>query len=217
MSRAGNLPKDLGFIDLPVGEMMFWMYLPISLSGSHIFVLPKNLQHLAPLVKAVQRDDPSAFFLRYVYLTAKTLWIEGDYVGNRPGWHIDGYGTNDVNYIWSDRAPTEFLTSQQGWYLSDDCDKSLCQMAEIGRRALPSGDRGRRVAYPDRHLLRLDNTVIHRSPVEFEPGVRSFVKVSLSHDRYNLRGNSINHDLPDTHWPLVERRTERNHPAKDAA
>ncbi|WP_259384425.1 hypothetical protein, partial [Bacillus thuringiensis] len=58
---------------------------------------------------------------------------------------------------------------------------------------------------------RLDQRVIHRSPVNFEAGMRTFVKVSISADRYDLEGNSINHLLPDR-WPLRPRQVERNHP-----
>lgn len=218
MSAAGRLPKDIGFIDLDASEMMFWMYCPISIRGSHFYSLPDNLQQFQPLIEAVRQDDYSSFFLRYVYLTVKTLWIEGNYIGNRPGWHIDGYGTDDVNYIWADRAPTEFIgTDSEGclWSLPDDCDLSMQAMERIGQVAPLCYDIPI-VTYPDKHLLRLDNTMIHRSPVDFEAGMRTFVKVSLSHDRYNLKGNSMNHRLPATHWSLVDRRTDRNHPAKEA-
>jgi hypothetical protein len=68
------------------------------------------------------------------------------------------------------------------------------------------------VTYPDKHLLRLDQSVIHRSPIKFAPGMRTFIKVSISKDRYDLIGNSINHKLD--FGPLVaERQPERNHPA----
>lgn len=211
MSIAGELPKDLGLIELESSEMMFWMYLPISVPQSLSFILPDNLKQFGELVLAVRDDDPSAFFLRYAYLTVKTLWVEGEYIGNRPGWHIDGYGTNDVNYIWADRAPTEFVY-HPGLELSDDCDISMREMEEFGRFMKLMGTT---FTYPDKHLLRLNNKVIHRSPVAFHPGYRTFVKVSLSHDRYNLKGNAVNHLLPETHWPLVDRRVERNHPAKE--
>jgi hypothetical protein len=214
MSEAGCLPKDLGLIDLDPSEMMFWMYLPISPAQNHEHRLPDNLRTFDPIVRAVRDDCPSAFFLRYVYLTVKTLWVEGSYIGNRPGWHIDGYGTNDVNYIWADRAPTEFMNVFPMFDLSDDCDLSMAQMAVMGETMFDHLFGPFR--FPDKHLLRLDNKVIHRSPVAFEPGMRTFVKVSLSHDRYNLKGNSVNHQIPSTHWPLIERGTTRNHPAKES-
>lgn len=208
MTRAGSLPVDLGHYDLSPDEMMFWMYLPISVPHSYDIAVPHNLQAFKPLIHAVTAYDPSAFFLRYAYLTAKTLWVGDRYIGNRPGWHIDGYGTDDINFIWSDRAPTEFIETDVR--LSDDCDVSLREMGSIGvvHRALK-----KIVTYPDKHLLRLDNTVIHRSPECFTPGMRTFFKLSLSKDRYNLKGNAINHLLPETHWPLVDREAVRNHPA----
>lgn len=213
MSVAGYLPEDLGLIDLSPTEMMFWMYLPISLPGSRTYHLPDNLRQFAEIVSAVKEHEPERFMASYAYITAKTLWVGGAYIGNRPGWHIDGYGTEDVNYIWADRAPTEFIgTGGPCWNLSDDCDESLAEMERIARSALCLYDIPIRT-YPDKHLLRLDNTIIHRSPVEFAPGMRSFVKVSLSTDEYNLLGNSRNHLLPDTHWPLVDRQIIRNHPA----
>jgi hypothetical protein len=212
MSPAGDPPKDLGLIDLSPSEMMFWMYLPISEPGMSSYHMPTNLHQFAEIVSAVKADDPEVFTDRYVYLTAKTLWVEGGYIGNRPGWHIDGYGTDDLNYIWCDRAPTEFLTQQNRWMLPDDCDESLRMMEKIARFAQAYNHVGLRT-YPDKHLLRLDNTVIHRSPVGFDAGMRTFVKVSLSHDRYNLKGNSVNHLLPGTRWPLVDRQEVRNHPA----
>lgn len=212
MKPAGDPPKDLGLIDISPSEMMFWMYLPISEPGMSSYHMPTNLHQFAEIVSAVKADDPQVFTDRYVYLTAKTLWVEGSYIGNRPGWHIDGYGTDDLNYIWCDRAPTEFLTQRNRWMLPEDCDESLRMMEKIARFAQAYNHVGLRT-YPDKHLLRLDNTVIHRSPVDFEAGMRTFVKVSLSHDRYNLKGNSVNHLLPGTHWPLVDRQEVRNHPA----
>lgn len=210
MSIAGHLPTDLGLIDISPSEMMFWMYLPISVPGESFYHLPANLRQFAEIVTAVKEAEPEAFYARYAYLTVKTLWVGGDYIGNRPGWHIDGYGTDDLNFIWSDRAPTDFIQAMRN--LSDDCDLSLKQMEIMGGVAELLGAI---VQYPDKHLLRLDNTVIHRSPVGCEPGMRTFVKVSLSKDQYNLKGNSVNHLLPSTHWPLVERETPRNHPAKE--
>lgn len=208
MSHAGRLPIDLGLVDISFDEMMFWMYLPVSIPGSYDLVLPDNVQPFAPLIREAIDHDPSAFYLRYAYLTAKTLWVSDGYIGNRPGWHIDGYGTEDINFIWSDRAATEFMETDV--ILSDDCEQSLKQMSAMGvlRDATQEITR-----YPNKHLLRLDNQVIHRSPKNFQEGMRTFFKLSLSRDRYNLRGNSINHALPATHWPLLDREAVRNHPA----
>lgn len=206
----GNLPKDLGPISLQPTEMMFWMYLPISLRGDHTFYIPPTLDQFIPIIREARWDDHERFVDSYVYLTAKTLWVEGSYIGNRPGWHSDGFGTEDVNYIWSDRAPTEFLQADPR-PLSDDCAYSMIQMKDMAD--FPLRFNSKIVTFPDQHLLRLDPSVIHRSPVNFEPGMRTFVKVSMSQDRYDLIGNSINHALPDFMRPSAQRQPDRNHPS----
>lgn len=198
----GDLPEDLGRIDLSPVEMLFWMYCPIRTPGKGYF-MPDNLIQFWPIVLAANEREPDLRD-KYVYLTAKTLWVTGDYIGNRPGWHSDGFGTNDVNYIWYDRAPTEFI--EDAFTLPDDCEDAMAQMTA---RALDKS----LVRFPDKHLLRLTPSVIHRSPHRYPEGMRTFVKVSISPDRYNLEGNSINHRLEE-HWPLVPREVVRNHPVR---
>jgi hypothetical protein len=181
----GALPEGLGLIDISPVEMMCWLYCPIA-TPTEGMQIPANLRQFAPIVLASCAREGIRYFDRYVYLTAKTLWVSGDYIGNRPGWHSDGFGTDDVNYVWYDRAPTEFIEASM---------------------AVPR-------TYPDKHLLRLTPAVIHRSPVGFAAGMRTFVKVSISSERYNLEGNSVNH-LLEERWPLLPRFPERNHPARD--
>jgi hypothetical protein len=209
----GNPPRDLGLIDLSPTEMMFWMYCPIAVPFGCLR-LPDNLQQFEPIVDAAMADVSDTMY--HVYITAKTLWVSGGYIGNRPGWHTDGFGCDDpdmwdLNYIWSDRAPTEFLIAdpRDPIRLSTDCERSMEQMEFEAKRQSNHIE-----TFPDKHLLRLDPSVIHRSPVDFEPGMRTFVKISFSHDEYNLEGNSINHDLLASHWPTVARGAERNHPSR---
>lgn len=210
--RYGNLPTDLGLVDINPKEMLFHMYMPISLPGSDRIYLPEHLDTFRPLIVKAWEDERERFRDEYVYLTAKTLWVSGSYIGNRPGWHSDGFGTDDLNYIWADRAPTEFLAPLIGngfEFEGHDCDQfySWCDVAED----LPEWNI---VYYPDKHLLKLDPSVVHRSPVDFEEGMRSFAKVSISKDVYNLEGNASNH-LLDTGWEMMPRSVERNHPHKD--
>lgn len=197
----GSLPQDLGLIDLRITETMHWMYCPVSLPGEG-FCLPDNLKQFVPILREVWNCEPWRAKDEYMYLTAKRLWVGGDYIGNRPGWHSDGFGTDDLNFIWSDCVPTDFL--QDAFEVPVNCADSMALMAERAKTA-PI------VTFDEKHLLRLDQRVIHRPPVNFEPGMRTFVKVSISKDRYNLEGNSINHGL-GIPWPTVSRQVERNHP-----
>lgn len=217
----GKLPADLGLIDLNPVEMMFWMYCPIRVPGMMDVEVPANLEWTMPIVRSALANYntyagySSVYQMEeYVYLTAKTLWVSGDHIGNRPGWHSDGFGSDDVNYIWCDRAPTDFLHIPSGVSLSDDCDISMQQMHAYALRPAMYG--GEIVTFPDKHLLRLDPSVIHRSPVTFAAGMRTFAKVSVSKDRYDLVGNSVNH-LLNVSWPLVERQDKRNHPSSQTA
>ena len=217
MAMIGNLPTDLGLIDINPIEMMFWLYCPIKVAKSHSVQLPQNLMQYEPIIDMCFRDIKATkswinefqneWYDSYVYLTAKTLFVSDGYIGNRPGWHCDGFGTDDINYIWYDSAPTDFLKCRSTFNVTDDCGDSIVSMEA-------SAELGEYVQYPDKHLLKLDPTVIHRSPVDFNPGVRTFVKVSVSKDVYNLEGNSINHNLP-IETKFLPRGVERNHPCKD--
>lgn len=202
----GALPEDLGLIDISPVEMMCWLYCPIQTPREGLN-LPDNLLQFRPIIKAACDREGGSDLRKYVYITAKTLWVSGDNPGNRPGWHSDGFGTEDVNYIWYDRAPTEFLDAS--FTLPEDCADAMDRM-EL--EACYAGNEI--VTYPNKHLLRLTPAVVHRVAPSFEPGMRTFVKVSISKDRYNLEGNSINHGISER-WPLVPRFSGRNHPARD--
>jgi hypothetical protein len=217
MSRLyGNPPVDLGLIDISPTEMMFWLYCPIKVPGRSAIV-PPNLVQFMPVLDAVYSDhagDESALHRwqhSYVYLTAKTLYVTADNPGNRPGWHSDGFMTDDLNYIWYNGNPTLFWEPLHKIAFTQDDRMSLWEMRDAAEP-----DVARHVTYPNKHLLKLDEAVIHRVADVVTPGVRTFVKVSVSLDRYALAGNSINHEL-DLDWQYSSRSDERNQPNGGAA
>lgn len=181
-------------------EMMFVQDMLIALPNSAP-MLPRQVRCFAPLVEEVMAIGRPAD--TYLYLTAKRLFTSPTCCWNRPGWHIDGFGTDDMNYIWSDSFPTEFCV--QPFDLSDDHAMSMDQMTQQARWANVR-------AYDDNLLLGLDTTVVHRVAPVTSCGVRTFAKISISRNRYNLRGNAHN-DLIDYDWPMVARALERNDPA----
>lgn len=203
--HAGDAPHDLGRFDVAATEMMFVQYLPVVMAEASGTVpdlrLPMNVESFRPLVDAALRDGWTPG--HYAYLTAKHFFVPAEGLGNRPGWHIDGFGTDDLNYVWCDRAPTEFCV--QPFALSTDCGVSMLQMsAQVQAKNVRT--------YPTHHLLRLTNRVVHRTAENAEAGLRTFVKVSISKDRYNLAGNAHN-PLFDYAWPMMARASSRNHPA----
>lgn len=199
-------PAVLGQFHIDCRELMFVQYMPIAMPRTSPRI-PENLRCFVPLVEAVMESGTPES--TYIYLTAKRLFVGPNCPGNRPGWHTDGFGTDDINYIWSDTAPTEFCI--QEFTLSDDHDESLTQMEQ---QVQPWCENIK--TYPVGSLLMLDSSIVHRVASMTTEGYRTFVKISVSRERYNLIGNAHNY-LFDYDWPMVERQAARNHPIGAAA
>jgi len=199
----GIEPRLLGNFSIDVDEMMFYMYLPIKLAGDTDFIVPSRLALFEPLVWAAVDALGGNDFVQsnYVYITAKHVYVTPEYRGNRKGWHCDGFMTDDFNFIWMDRCPTEFAIQPMSM-LQDDL-KSMDQMeSTITSKNVRT--------YPPNELLMLDQYNIHRvSEADIYTGMRTFVKLSFSQNRYNLKGNSHNY-LLDYKWPMHDRQKLRN-------
>lgn len=199
--RYGKAPEAVGQFDISPTEMMFWLYLPVSAPG-HEPRIPKQLRPFHDLVNAALGH--SRFFAamkdtHYAYVTAKTLYCAEGCLGGRPGWHTDGFGTDDINYIWADRDPTEFCV-QSDLEISDDDQQSMLDMEAQCIKA---------IQYTPKTLHRIDPFVVHRIPPKMPAGMRTFFRLSISRDRYNYLGNSVNHEL-DLGWEYVPREEARN-------
>ena len=199
LNGYGKCPFVLGTVDIDFTEFMFYLYLPIKLAGScwNYDNLPSNLAFIRTLLDnvSVKEDD-------YVYVTAKNMWYESGGTYNREGWHSDGFMTDDINYIWSNGPSTEFITGD--FNLSQDHQESLTELSWVGgSRPISS--------LPPKTLARLDQFVIHRPPPVTKSGMRAFIKISVSKEKYNLKGNSHNHSL-DYDWEMWDRKATRNDP-----
>lgn len=211
----GTAPVDLGLIEIDHFEQMSWLYCPIKLPGRFYTEIPDNLLTFRPLIIRIKRDYIDRFghnkwFDQYIYLTVKCLWTDQSNIWNRPGWHSDGFMTSDINYIWSDSNPTLFWEPNYLTSIEQDHNRS---MIEMRNKVLDSSTNTecKISVYPNKHLLRLDEFVIHSVNSEIEPGYRTFVKVSISESEYALEGNSINHLLGP--FPKYHPRTlTRNSP-----
>ena len=199
----GLPPKHLGVLDLDVTEFMCWLYCPIKAPQGN-FHVPEQLQQFWPMIHmalqyATDKD--------YIYVTAKRLYVTPDNKGNREGWHSDGFMTNDLNFVWSDANPTLFWEPTQLTTFSQDHTKSLKEM-----ETLAEPDTLNHVTYPVKSVLLLDQYVIHRVADFEEAGMRTFVKVSVSQNKYDLEGNSKNNAITKE-WKYVKRNSERNAPS----
>jgi len=199
----GLNPINCGVVDLDVTEFMFWLYCPIKAPWGN-FHYPDQLKQFAPLV---EKTLGCVYQKDYVYITAKRLYVTPENRGNRPGWHSDGFMSTDLNFVWSDANPTLFWEPDNLVHIEQDHTKSLLQMEQLAET-----DKQHWKTYPNKSLLGLDQYVIHRVADIEEAGMRTFVKISISEDKYDLEGNSKNEPITKE-WKYVKRNQERNAPA----
>lgn len=195
----GESPQVIGTFDLCWSEYMHYLYLPVQMPGIDDIRMPRRLDFLRTVIEQIVLNEQHD---GYVYVTARRGYATPGNPLNRPGWHADGFGTTDINYIWHDGGATLFAEHPFGFIASDH----IRSMGQFNARARVTN------TYPDRTLLRLDPFVVHRAP-DIDPpgGERAFVKISLSNDRYNLRGNSHNYSF-DYAWRMWSRDEIRNDP-----
>lgn len=218
-SYYGGKPHYMGNYPIKVDEMHFHLYMPIimpehpidmaSIYCKSILVeeiqrrLPKALFHVAKMIAdsilAEKRDFDNQF--THWYITSKKMYVTPDNMANRPGWHSDAFGTDGVNFIWTDTNPTEFAF-QDFIDISSDHNRSLEQFQEQVRVENIE-------TYADNDLIRVDERHIHRVPVSDYMGIRHFIKISGSNNRFNLLGNTHN-DRLDYNWLLFSRDELRN-------
>lgn len=203
MTQYGKQPANLGQFDFDVSEVFYYLYLPVSLPNQIGFTLPKQLFPFISLLTTIRSDNPERFERDYVYFTGKRMYVSPTISANRQGWHSDGFGTSDLNYIWFDSLPTVFNNGPFVDIPNDDKKALDC----FQEQALPQNNYEGDV----RALLRLDSSVIHQVQAADHHFMRTFVKVSISEHQYNLSDNSINHDL-DYSWDTYSRDEARNSP-----
>lgn len=213
MKKYGSSPIEIASdVIVDNSEMYFYQYLPIHLQGATSFAIPERLDRLKDVIDMCCYDFGKNIDRNlndyYIYLTAKCLYVPSGENLNRSGWHCDGFMSDDINYIWSDCIPTEYVTGE--FELIQDHEKSIDQMYKLFYKSEP-------LKCKPNSIYRLDETVIHRCDYNKSRNavLRNFVKISFSKDKYNLKGNSHNY-LLDYDWKMFERNTQRNHPIKSS-
>lgn len=205
--KYGELPSPLGQIKIDCQEMMFYQYLPIKLENKPFCDYENRLNVFDDLIQKSIDDfilifGYEKFVGSNIYLTAKHQYQTPEKTFNRMGYHADGFLTDDINYIWSDKSPTVFNKSNFNLTLDD-----VISMKEMEEQALKENE----VTYPINTLLRLNQFNIHKVSENQEEGMRTFVKISFSKDKYDLIGNSHNYEL-DYNWEMKPRKQVRNIP-----
>lgn len=205
--RYGKLPKVLDIIEIKPTEMCFYQDMLIKLVGDDEEIYENRLKPYKNVIDKAIEDFIKTFGVKefinhYVYLSVKYLFQPKKEPFNRPGWHCDGFMTNDINYVWSDSNPTIFNYSQ--FVLTQNHNESIREMEE---QANPDNN----ISYENNTLIRLDQYNVHKVSDVEKPGMRAFVKVTFSKDKYDLKGNTHNY-LINYNWEMKDREIERNVP-----
>ncbi len=188
-------------------EVAYCLYLPLSTPGNGLAPLDSrsDLRFVAPMLRCIQALEAKRVQEEYVYLTVKRMIVGPTVTPNRPGWHADGFGSDDLNFIWYDSIPT--LLSIRQFNVSDD---HLVSLEQFDQQAESLPDAVCSIA--PRHIIRLTPRIVHRVQLADAEQMRTFVKVTVSKHQFNLEGNSTNPLIPA--WPMYPRAMVRNDPAR---
>jgi hypothetical protein len=214
--RYGAPPKLVdAFPTVDIDEVMHYLYMPVLMRKEHGDAqrVPSNVKLLQPLISSARSHAYrlTKRLYNYVYLSARKGWATPDNPLNRPGWHADGFGTTDLNYVWWTGPGTRFAEGDFG-EVPNDHIKSLEYFTDVidikfnpGIRVIAN--------YPQKTLFCIDPSVVHAAPVIQSACWRQYVKISFSDERYNLGNNSHNY-MFDYDWPMHSREVVRNDPHK---
>lgn len=210
--RYSTQPVFVDDFPIELREVMHYLYLPVKMAGSSEVIVPRNLWPLQPMLRRAIEHAASVERVvgsDYIYLSARKGWATADNPLNRPGWHADGFGTDDLNYVWWKGPGTRFTKLEwPAGIISDDHFKSMEQFGaavDATRHLIhtPMGE----------CLYMIDPHCVHATPLIAQGCWRQYVKFSFSRHRYNLENNSHNY-LFDYDWPLQPRELLRNDPHK---
>lgn len=210
MTTYGKPPVLLGQFDFTLPEVMYYLYLPVFMFGEGNEAgirLPPNVECCREMIRFCMKAQHRCY--RYVYLSARKGWATPDSPLNRPGWHCDGFGTDDLNFLWWRGPGTRFAIGEFG-VISPDHKLSLAQFEHnVKFNLMVQVDRP-----PATYLYGVDPYVVHATPIIDPPGcMRQYVKISLSDHRYDLYNNSHNY-LFDYDWEMHDRELIRNDTSK---
>ncbi|AHY26794.1 hypothetical protein vB_AbaP_Acibel007_23 [Acinetobacter phage vB_AbaP_Acibel007] len=204
MHIASTMPQGI-FCPLPaVSNLEFcnFTYMcvrdPLAFEGA--LRVPENLQDiviplLSLILDKVDTDD-------YIYVTVSRKHLQPNTCGNRAGWHVDGFLSDDQSFIWFDKLPTQIALG--GFEVSPDHEQSLEQFdAQV--------DYGN-IQYTEPAMLYELKDCVHRPVFNHTNDVqlRTFVKIVISKERFNGIGNAWNYLLPHIK-PTKQRGESRNH------
>lgn len=185
------------------------VYMCIKQTGCSEYQIPDNLEPLVSQVisdiyelnEKLYEDD----WTKYCYLTIKKMYVQPNTLGNREGFHIDGFKSDQENFIWSDCAETPTEVAIGNFLLSNDHDKSLVEMNIQATKCF-------KYQLSPNTLYEMDQNCVHRPTANNtnKAVLRTFIKITYSKELFNCFGNAWNYKLPYIK-PHKNRNEHRNH------
>lgn len=185
------------------------VYMCIKQAGCSEYQIPHNFQDLVnQIISDIYKINEDLYdndWTKYCYLTIKKGYIQPNSTGNRSGFHIDGFKSDQENFIWSDcdATPTEVVVGN--FLLTNDHEKSLDEMERQASKWFKH-------QLETNYLYEMNQKCVHRPTFNNTNNsvLRTFVKVTYSKELFNCLGNAWNYKLPHIK-PSVERNNFRNH------
>lgn len=204
------IPKGI-YADYDVYELEHCniVYMCIKQARCSEYQIPDNLEPLVnQLIGDIHRLSEDLYekdWTKYCYLTIKRQYVQPNTVGNRDGWHIDGFKSDQENFIWSDHStiPTEVCIGE--FDLTNDHEESLIEMQDQANKLF-------KYQLNSNTLYELNQECVHRPTVNNlnKAILRTFIKVTYSKELFNCFGNAWNYKLPHIK-PKAFRGESRNH------
>lgn len=196
-------PKGTTILGLPFQGLEFCnvTYMCIK-EPKGLLSVPDNFKKvLQPvLVELFKHND---FDDQYLYFSLKKGHVAPYTMQMRSGFHVDGFLSEDRNWVLSDSLPTTVALGQ--FSVEPDHEVSLHEFNDQARLK-------KHEKLKPHTLYELDKECVHSTSINLsgETVVRTFLKVVASKEKFNGIGNAWNYKLPHI-VPTAHRGSTRNH------
>ena len=205
-----TIPKGINAeYDVESLEFCNVVYMCIKQAGISEYSIPDNLKELVDsVISDIYTLSPELYdndWTKYCYLTIKKMYVQPNSYGNREGFHIDGFLSDQENFIWSDCEATPTEVSIGKFELSNNHETSLTEMMAQASYNFTE-------QLKPFNLYDMNQSIVHRPTKNLsnEAILRTFIKVTYSKELFNCVGNAWNYKLPHIK-PSVKRNQNRNH------
>lgn len=198
-----KVPEGISILGLPTHNLEFCnvTYMCIK-EPKGLLQIPDNfLGMVGPVLTELLKHE--SFDDEYVYFSLKKGHVSPYATPMRSGFHVDGFLSDDRNWILSDAIPTTVAIGQ--FDVEADHESSL---QSFDAQALLKN----KVQLEPHKLYELDKDCVHASTKNCtnETIIRTFIKVVVSKEKFNGIGNAWNYKLPHI-VPTAHRGSTRNH------